>query len=60
VADQPPDPRLREADEPPDTEAGGLAPWQKLVQVVGLVLLLAVVVALFIGGGHTPPIQHGP
>ncbi|MGH8945633.1 MAG: hypothetical protein ACRDVL_05750 [Acidimicrobiia bacterium] len=38
----------------------GLAPWQKVVGIIGLVVLLVVVLGLFIGGGHTPPIQHGP
>ncbi|MGH8913689.1 MAG: hypothetical protein ACRDZM_04140 [Acidimicrobiia bacterium] len=43
-----------------ESEKGrGLARWQKVVGIIGLVVLLLVVIGLFIGGGHTPPVQHG-
>lgn len=60
------------ADSPSDVGAGdendmrpdsgqrtGLAPWQKVVAIIGLLVLLVVVIALFVAGGHTPPVQHG-
>lgn len=57
------------ADAPDDTSPGsgreagtGLADWQKVVAIVGLLLLLAALVfvglAVIGGVGHTPPIQH--
>ncbi|MGH8925122.1 MAG: hypothetical protein ACRDWA_10865 [Acidimicrobiia bacterium] len=42
-----------------DGESTGLARWQKVLGLIGLVVLL-VVIGLVIGGGHTPPVQHGP
>jgi hypothetical protein len=39
-------------------ETSGLAPWQKVVGIIGLVVVLLVVIGFLIGG-HTPPIQHG-
>jgi hypothetical protein len=43
----------------PDPGKTGLAPWQKVVGIIGVLVLLAIVIALFVGGGHTPPVQHG-
>ncbi|HKX76472.1 MAG TPA: hypothetical protein VJR05_13895 [Acidimicrobiia bacterium] len=54
---------LRQDEANQQSESGsstGLAPWQKVIGIIGLVVLLVVVIGLFIGGGHTPPIQHGP
>ena len=54
---------LRRDEADVQSESGtstGLARWQKVVGIIGLVVLLVVVIGLFIGGGHTPPIQHGP
>jgi hypothetical protein len=60
------------ADSPRDVDIGdgsgmravrskstGLARWQKVVGIIGLLVVLVVVIALFVGGGHTPPVQHG-
>lgn len=37
----------------------GLARWQKVVGIIGLIVVLLVVIGLVIGGGHTSPIEHG-
>jgi len=37
----------------------GLAFWQKVVGIIGLLVVLVIVIALLVGGGHTPPVQHG-
>jgi hypothetical protein len=61
------------ADSPHDVDAGDdngrkmrpgrgrtvLAPWQKVVGIIGLLVVLVIVIALLVGGGHTPPVQHG-
>jgi len=39
--------------------AAGLALWQKVVGIIGLVVVLVIVIALLVGGGHAPPVQHG-
>jgi hypothetical protein len=44
---------------PDRRKSNGLAPWQKVVGIIGLLVLLVVVIALLAGGGHTPPVQHG-
>jgi hypothetical protein len=46
------------AVRPEPEETSGLAPWQKVVGIIGLVVVLLVVIGFLIGG-HTPPIQHG-
>lgn len=33
--------------------------WVKVSAIIAVALLLLVVV-MFVAGGHTPPIQHGP
>jgi hypothetical protein len=43
----------------PDRGKTGLASWQKVVAIIGLLVVLVIVIALFVGGGHTPPVQHG-
>ena len=43
----------------PDPGKTGLASWQKVVGIIGLLVVLVIVIALFVGGGHTPPVQHG-
>jgi len=40
-------------------DATGLAFWQKVVAIIGLLMVLVIVIALLVGGGHTPPVQHG-
>lgn len=61
------------ADSPNDVDAGhdngrgmgsdrgktGLAPWQKVIGIIGLVVVVVIAIALLVGGGHTPPVQHG-
>jgi len=56
------------ADSRNDVDAGddsgtegetGLAFWQKVVGIIGLLVVLVIVIALLVGGGHTPPVQHG-
>jgi hypothetical protein len=42
----------------PDPGGTGLAPWQKVVGIIGLLVVLVIVIALFVGGGHSP-VQHG-
>ena len=42
----------------PRERTTGPAPWQKVVGIIGLVVILLVVIGFLIGG-HTPPIQHG-
>ena len=37
----------------------GLAFWQKVVGIIGLLVVLVIVIAWLVGGGHTPPVQHG-
>lgn len=37
----------------------GLALWQKVVGIIGLVVILLVLIGFLIGGGHTPPVEHG-
>lgn len=37
----------------------GLAFWQKVAGIIGLLVVLVIVIALLFGGGHTPPVQHG-
>lgn len=47
-------------DQGPDRGRGtGLAPWQKVVGIIALVVVVLVVIGLLIGGGHTSPVQHG-
>jgi hypothetical protein len=43
----------------PDRGKTGLARWQKVAVIIGLLVVLLIVLALFVGGGHTPPVQHG-
>lgn len=43
----------------PDSGKTGLAFWQKVVGIIGLLVILVIVIALLVGGGHTPPVQHG-
>jgi hypothetical protein len=43
----------------PDRGKSGLATWQKVVGIIGLLVVLVIVIALLVGGGHTPPVQHG-
>jgi len=43
----------------PDRGRTGLARWQKVAVIIGLLVVLLIVLALFVGGGHTSPIQHG-
>jgi len=43
----------------PDSGRTGLAIWQKVVGIIGLLAVLVIVIALLVGGGHTPPVQHG-
>jgi membrane-associated phospholipid phosphatase len=43
----------------PDRGKSGLATWQKVVGIIGLLVILVIVIALLVGGGHTPPVQHG-
>jgi hypothetical protein len=42
----------------PRQRTTGLAPWQKVVGIIGLIVILLIVIVL-ISGGHTSPIQHG-
>lgn len=37
----------------------GLALWQKVVGIVGLLVILVIVITLLVGSGHAPPVQHG-
>ena len=50
-------------DSGPGVESGsgktGLALWQKVVGIIGLLVVLVIVIALLVGDGHTPPVQHG-
>lgn len=44
----------------PDRGKGtGLAPWQIVVAIIGLLVVLVVVILLFAGNGHTSPVDHG-
>jgi hypothetical protein len=43
----------------PDHGRSGLARWQKVAVIIGLLAVLLIVLTLFVGGGHTPPVQHG-
>jgi len=43
----------------PDRGKTGLARWQKVAVIIGLLVVLLIVLALFVGGGHTSPVQHG-
>lgn len=43
----------------PSSGKTGLAFWQKVVGIIGLLVVLVIVIALLVGGGHTPPVQHG-
>jgi hypothetical protein len=43
----------------PDRGKTGLAPWQKVAGIIGLLAILLIVIALIVGGGHTSPVQHG-
>lgn len=43
----------------PGSGRTGLAVWQKVVGIIGLLVVLVIVIALLVGGGHTPPVQHG-
>lgn len=43
----------------PGSGKTGLAFWQKVVAIIGLLVVLVIVIALLVGGGHTPPVQHG-
>lgn len=43
----------------PGSGQPGLAFWQKVVGIIGLLVVLVIVIALLVGGGHTPPVQHG-
>lgn len=43
----------------PGSGKTGLALWQKVVGIIGLLVVLVIVIALLVGGGHTPPVQHG-
>ena len=38
----------------------GTPRWLSVFGIIGIVVLLLVVIMTFIGGGHTPPIRHGP
>lgn len=43
----------------PGSGEAGLAFWQKVVGIIGLLVFLVIVIAFLVGGGHTPPGQHG-
>ena len=43
----------------PDNGKTGLAVWQKVVGIIGLLVVLVIVITLLVGGGHAPPVQHG-
>ena len=51
--------RRVDADVKPERKKSiGLAPWQKVLGIIGVVVLLVVVIG-FLSGGHISPIQHG-
>lgn len=43
----------------PGSGTTGLALWQKVVGIIGLLVVLVIVITLLVGGGHAPPVQHG-
>jgi len=59
MPDSPRDLASGEGAEPDGGERTRLAPWQKVAAIVGLLVVLVVLIALIVGGGHTPPVQHG-
>lgn len=46
------------AEAGPGSGKTGLAFWQKVVGIMGLLVVLVIVIALLVGGGHAPP-AHG-
>lgn len=50
-------PREDTTPDPDQRPTGGLAPWQKVVGIIGLVLVVVVILVLVLGG-HTPR-PHG-
>ena len=43
----------------PGSGKTGLAFWQKVVGIIGLLVVLVIIIAWVVGGGHTPPVQPG-
>ena len=52
--------RTDRATAPSGGDYPGTPRWVKVAGIIGLVAVLVIVIILVAGGGHTPPIDHGP